>query len=205
MLLFVMIIDDNIDSETIWNALYHLCIDKNTSERIESYSGDLFRLSKSLQTWQVSKYSTNLRFVSSESLQIVRDYWRRYSSADNLKLSFVDNYNKAIKKVYDTYHRDINSTDTIATSTKQFWNHGTFASSADLPNPLFAYSDASSRFAVHQDSNPLAGFHLSISLAKLEPKSQFYQARPVGGSDLESAISSAKLQLQPGAMLFVAS
>lgn len=189
-----MIMDDNMDCETIWNALYHLRIDKTTSERIQSYSGELFRLSKSLQAWQASKYSTNLRVVNSETLQIVRDYWRQYSSADNLKSAFVDNYNQAIKKVYDGHHKDINSTDTIAASTKQFWNHGTFASSADLPNPLFAYSDASSSFAVHQGSNPLAGFHLSISLAKLESESQFYQARSVGSSDLESAISSAKLQ-----------
>jgi len=83
--------DDTMDFDTIWNAMYHLRIDNVTFERIESYSTDLFRLSKSLQTWKMSKYSKNLRFVNSESLQIVRDYWRWYSSEDNLKSSFVDN------------------------------------------------------------------------------------------------------------------
>jgi len=42
----------------------------------------------------------------------------------------------------------------------------------------------------------LAGFHLTTSVAKLAPDSVFYQPRPPGGSDLGSAISSAKLQFE---------
>ena len=196
MLLFVMIMEGTMEYEPIWDAMYHLRIDKATFERIQSYSADLFRLSESLQTWGASKYSKTLRFVNLESLEIVHEYWRRYSSVDNLASSSVDNYNNAIKKIYNRYHKDIDPTDTTSACSKQFWNTGTLSSSAALPNPLFAYSDASSRFAVHQDSNPLVGFHLTTSVAKLAPESPFYQPRSLGCSDLESAISSAKLQFE---------
>ena len=185
-----------MECESIWKAMYDLRVDKPTFERIQSYSVDLFHLSESLQTWEASKYSKNLRFVNSESLEIVRNYWRRYSSADNLKSSFIDNYNNAIRKIYETYHKDLKPTNMTAASTKKFWNSDTMASSAALPNPLFAYSDSSNHFAVHQDSNPLVGFHLTISVAKLAPESLFCQSRPLGSSDLESAISSAKLQFE---------
>ena len=191
-----MVKDGATDCENIWKAMYDLRIDKKTFGRIRFYSNELFHLSESLQLWELTTYSDNFRFVNSESLEIVRDYWRRYSSPDNLTSSFVDNYNKAIRKVYDTYHKDLEPTDTIAASTKHFWKSGTVASSTALPNPLFAYSDSGSRFALHQDSNPLAGFHLTTSVAKLAPESLFYQPRPRGSSDLESAISSAKLQFR---------
>src|SRR5271170_7001915 len=124
-LFFVMAMDGTMECESIWKAMYDLRIDKATFERIQSYSASLFHLSESLQTWEASKYSKNLRFINSESLEIVRDYWRRYSSADNRTSSFVHNYNNAIRKVYDAYHKDLKPTDAIAASTKQFWNSGT--------------------------------------------------------------------------------
>ena len=191
-----MVMDDIMDCESIWKAMYDLRVDKTTFERIQSNSDALFHLSESLQTWEASKYSKNLRFVNSESLDIVRDYWRRYSSADNLTSSFVDSYNKAIKKIYVEYHKNHRPTDTTAASTKQFWDSGNLPSSIALPNPLFAYSNAGSRFAVHEDSNPLVGFHLTMSVAKLARESLFYQPQSLDRSDLESAISSAKLQFE---------
>jgi len=193
MLFFVMIIDGSMDQDNLWNAMYSLRVDKSTFDQIQRYSADLVHLSESVETWRASIYWKFLRFYNSESLEIVRDFWRRYSSPENVASSFLHNYRNAIKKTYETYHKNIKPIHTLAASTKQFWKAGASASS-DLPNPLFTYSDTGSRFVVHPDSNPLAGFYLTSSVAEIADDSQFYQPRPPGITDLEAATGAAKFQ-----------
>ena len=188
-----MVMDGSIDQENLWKAMYNLRIDKSTFDNIHRYAVDLVHLSESVGTWRAGKYWKVLRFYNSESLEIVRDFWRRYSSPENVTSSFIHIYRNAIKNIYETYHKNIKPVDTLAASTKQFWKAGASVSS-DLPNPLFTYSDCGSRFAVHPDSNPLAGFYLTPSVAKIADDSQFYQPRPPGTTDLEAATESAKLQ-----------
>jgi hypothetical protein len=88
--------------------------------------------------------------LHSESVEAVREILYRYSSPDTLDPSFIDNYNNAIKTVYEKYHQASKPTDTLVASAKQFWKSGASASWSLLPNALFAYSDSSSRFAVHE-------------------------------------------------------
>jgi MYND finger len=169
--------------------------DKTTFDEIQRYAADLVHLSESLQTWQASEYSKNLRFYNSESLELVREFWGRYSSPNNLTSSFIHNYNNAIKKIYETYHKNVKSTDTIATTTKKFWASGAAASPAS-PNLLFAYTNSGSRFAVHPESNPMRGFHLTPAVAHLAPGSPLYQPHLPGSINLDRAISSAKMQFE---------
>jgi len=192
VLFFVMVMDGTMDQENLWNAMYNLRIEKSTFDQIQHCSAKLVQLSESAGTWRASKYWKFLRFYNPESLEIVRGFWRRYSSPENLTSSFKHNYNNAIKKIYEAYHKNTEPIDTLAASTKQFWKAGT----SDLPNPLFAYSDCGSHFTVHPDSNPLAGFYLDPSVANIARDSQFYQPRPPGITDLEAATGSAKFQFE---------
>jgi hypothetical protein len=159
VLLFRLLIDDrDTEPHTFWKMMFHLHIDEATFFNIKFSSRELVAVSGSLEDWECSRYSDVIRFYNSESLEAVREIWRRYSSLDTLDPSFINNYNNAINTVYEKYHKASKPTDTLAASTKQFWECSASASSSLLPNPLFAYSDQSSRFAVHPDSNPLAGF-----------------------------------------------
>jgi hypothetical protein len=112
-----MIMDGTMDHESLWNAMYALRVDKPTLDQIQRHSTQLIGLSESLQKWQAGKYSKTLRFYNSESLELVRDFWRRYASADNLTPSFLQNYNNAIKNIYETRHKNVKPIDTIAAST----------------------------------------------------------------------------------------
>jgi hypothetical protein len=196
MLFFIMVMQGATEPAMLWKAMFHLRIDKATFDHIKCYAEDLFALSESPQLWEMAAYSETLRFYNSESLEAVREIWRRYSSPDNTTASFIDNYNNAINKIYQTYHKDLKPTDTLAMSMKRFWESGASASPDKLPNPLFAYSNSRSRFAVDPDSNPLAGFPLTPAVAKLASDSPFYLRELQGSGTLELATTSAKLQFQ---------
>lgn len=176
--------------------MFHLRIDEATFDHIKHYAEHLFSLSASPRLWEIGAYSETLRFYNSESLEAVREIWRRYSSPDNTTASFIDNYNNAVKKVYETHHKDLEPKDTLAKSLKQFWKSGASASPDKLPNPLFASSGSGSLFAVDPDSNPLAGFPLTPAAAKLAPDSPFYLRESQGSGAVELATTSAKLQFQ---------
>jgi hypothetical protein len=199
VLLFRLLIHDRgTDPQTFWKMMFHLHVDEATFNDIKFYSHEQYNLAESLEYWKCGRYSDVIRFYNSESLEAVREIWRRYSSPDTLDPSFIKNYNNAIKKVYKTYHEASKplAADTLAASTKQFWKSGASPSSSLLPNPLFAYSESSSRFALHPDSNPLAGFPLNPSIAKLAPESPFFLGQHPGNTPLETATTSAKFQFQ---------
>jgi MYND finger len=196
MLFFVMVMTGATEPAMLWKSMFHLQIDKETFDHIKFYAEELFDLSSSPRLWEMCGYSDTLRFYNSESLEAVREIWRRYSSPDNTTASFIENYNNAIKKVYETHHKDVKPTDTLAMSMKRFWKSGASASPDKLPNPLFAYSRSGSRFAVDPDSNPLAGFPLTPAVAKLAPDSPFYLRGEQGSGTLEAATTSSKLQFQ---------
>jgi cellobiose-specific phosphotransferase system component IIB len=137
------------------SAMFSLFISKSVSELIKSHAKKLLALSKTSQTWNDSQYSKVIRIVNLETLELLRGYWVHYSNEENTTETFTNRYRDAVKKVINQYRQSppITFSEGVA---QLFWDKSTVQFHC---NPLFAYSDAAgSRFAVHKDTNFLAGF-----------------------------------------------
>jgi hypothetical protein len=182
----------------MWRVIHDFGIDASTFQLIHDHSEKLLALSNSIQSWNNSSYGNCLRIVNSETMNILRDYWTQYSNANNSAAAFVQEYTTAIKKVYERHYENVKPLDTLMAAAKTYWeNGGTLrAVSQSHCNPLFAYSDASgSRFSIHHETSPLAGFHLINAQYKLIPKSPLY-LNNLSHNGLGIAMQAAKMEFQ---------
>jgi hypothetical protein len=163
---------------------------------IRVQSEKLLALSASLESWNKGPYAACIRIVNTETIASLRRYWRNYSSPRNSTVTLTQKFNSAIEKVYNRYYRSVRPVDALTKSARILWDVSRDRCDHDPPcrfiNPLFAYSDcAGNRFAIHQDTSHLAGFHIVASYATLTPGT-LYDDRHVSG-DPEFEISYGAL------------
>jgi len=114
---------------------------------IEQQAKKLYRLFESARTWEESPYGNIFGIANSETIDILRQYWKNYSTyGENKK-----NYRRS-----------------TSTYPHEWWTYGTFDSEVGsrlVPkflNPLFGISDGSpDKLRLDKRGTPLAPFHLN--------------------------------------------
>ena len=190
-------------------------IDAKTLSVIRKHARSLAEHSKDMQTWTESAYDRVLRFVNTETLSAIREYWVKYCNYADPDRSHFFRFRSQCKVIYETAPsgfstqalqalarsfgpRLLNAMTITEYHTNHFWKTG----SADKPsrpqelqcNPMVVYSSSGGdRFALHYRTNPLTGFHLAASLTALERDSPFFSSH----SNLrEKVLVGAKLQFK---------
>ena len=144
---------------------------------IEFQSEDLLELS-SIHDWNNSIFGKFLRIANVETFQILRRYWRLYSTTSR---AHMEQFKAGVKKTYNRHYKNVQSTNTLMEVRKRFWEYGTITpglatSNRSYCNPLFMYSAAGgSQFSVNKNTSPLAGFH-GIPIISPTPESSSSQA-----------------------------
>src|SRR5436190_23755382 len=83
ILLFTLLFD-NIDTTEksrpdYWSIFYDMHIDTKTLSVIRKHAKSLVNVSQDMQTWTTSAYDRVLRLVNTETLSVLRDYWKKYA------------------------------------------------------------------------------------------------------------------------------
>jgi hypothetical protein len=221
ILLYTLLIDEpETHPKHLWSLYFDLYITAKTHEVIHKQSSKLAQFSSSMQIWNDSPYAKCFRMINKDTLATLKHIWEQYAPGSPDLLS---SHKAATKKLYDTYHRDLNSLGLTRSAGPQAMSLELSAKSADggdkawqrssgrywlrgtvdiedtvrpYYNPLFAYSGASgSTLAIRKDTNPLLGFHLITGLAQLTSDSPYSPESRTTGV-LKSSISAAKLEFR---------
>lgn len=155
---------DKVETSTIWDVFFDLYLDGPAFDLIKRQCGKLDRLFETLATWQSSSYGGVIRIANTETFNLLRQYWNKYSSSYNSSSQFKDKYRQRVEQTYEILVKEETHLPHLCpVGTVKYWKYGALEENHGYPhcNPLFFYSDgASSRFQLHKDTNPLSAFHL---------------------------------------------
>ncbi|KAJ6496758.1 hypothetical protein DFH09DRAFT_1204932 [Mycena vulgaris] len=188
VLLFTLI-HDGLQSTRIWDIFYHMKVDQDSFALIISQSKKLLQLSKNLDTWRTSCYSSFLQFCSTYTLSRVRHYLELYAQAESYSRAKHEHLFSSFTREFEFRDHDqtIFSADTARSAGpflmdvikilnehfRHYWKTGTVSrSTADITaacfiNPTFVHSESSTpslvgnRCATHYGTYPFQGFHLA--------------------------------------------
>ena len=154
--------------------------------------------------------------VNVETLNLLQQFWRKYSIYTNPSQSNYGQFEMDCKTVISRMEpllqtpwlarsfgpRVHESTPIAAHYTSKFWKSGTVDPRGEVQprqcNPLFVFSSfANDKFAIHWSTNPLCGFHLAPSITELAHESYLYHwNNDFGRIDGERAFESALITAQ---------
>ncbi|KAK3171305.1 hypothetical protein OEA41_003389 [Lepraria neglecta] len=228
VLAFTLLLDDATGSNvrSIWNIYYHLFLDNESLELLQSQSRKLHNLSTSIRSWHDSKYGRFLRVCDEGTLVRIREIWKSYSVDDmneDTKKSYRQRFKSDIQRAADkkadllgygpvmTGFRSaapvsIQSLEHLPKLYEQFWENGTTygdsnsLSKAPHPNPMFA-SLATDTYTLHYGTDPLLGFHLAIAYVPLVSASPL-RLETLGNSQEQKIVEAAQLQFEAWAKSF---
>jgi hypothetical protein len=182
-----MITDNELSDQVlsrIWNSFFHFFLDEKSYSFLIAQCQSLIAVSKSITTWNDSKYSKFIRVCNLNTLLELRRHWERYVQADQLssarKKRLKEMVLSAIKTTKASHHEGYSfypsrsagpyfhySTEPASQVFQHFWKTGITSlnpqdvSAATLVNPTFLYSLTGEGFALHYGTTPISPFHLA--------------------------------------------
>lgn len=211
--------DEDQDENSLWDIYYHTYLDNNTRELLRLQAKKLLGLSKTMGTWQQSKYGSQLAFCDSATLADVRKLWELYSVEDSaaeasrFKRRFEDELQKGkndkeskfsgtgivLTGFRSTIPAHITAIEDLGALHKRYWKHGSIKNdpktrgSAKHPNPMFLTLEDEA--TVHYGTDPLLSFHLATAYAPLHPDSPQF-SKTEGLPQLEKAVTTALIEFR---------
>ncbi|KAF8655051.1 hypothetical protein AX16_003252 [Volvariella volvacea WC 439] len=185
VILYTLLIDNEVPSPTIWNIMYHMKLDASSYDILVKQCQKLVDHAASLSTWKNCPYGRILRMTTSHTLSELSRYWGLYisskgwSQAKKKGLAQRIGDNKLGRGDYNlTGFRNAGPLFTFATKIvgehyRQYWKTGVTqpTDTDNLPyiNPTFAFSlSGGDGWPAHYGSDPLLSFHLAESLALMD-------------------------------------
>ncbi|KAF9782514.1 hypothetical protein BJ322DRAFT_225106 [Thelephora terrestris] len=192
VILLTMIIDmaSSDDLSKIWNAFYHLYLDSDSSAFLSSQCRKLSQLSSSIETWNQSQYGVFIRMCDVRTLSELRRHWdlcvayadsseSKGRHAAQVKLTVKETLRKYTDPVHLGTMRSagyywLNAFKIMPPSFTHFWKTGTTFTdrqeieNAKFLNPTFLFSAHDEGFAIDQESDPMAAFHLATAFKDKE-------------------------------------
>lgn len=225
MFLFTLLID-GINADSAWDIYFHLLISEGSKDGIEHQAQKLVSLSESIDQWRNGPYGSILKFHDAASLQQVRHIWSKYGSQQSKgRASFEVDLERSRELLRDRIglsDKQISegripmslsglrslapmtaaSTGEVSEAFVHFWKHGSFSKKPESsPNPLFFETICETK-PLHYGTDPLLGFHLATTLAKLSPSSPL---RPKKTRDhVQNVVEAAKTQFREWVAAFQA-
>ena len=204
----------------LWNIYYHLFLDKDSLNLVQTQSQKLYTLSTSIKCWHDSKYGTFLRFCDQGTLATIREIWMSYCTMElstDEKTSYDERFKSGIQKAKDAKFRftghgtvltGFRSAAPVVTRSlrdltelhEQFWDHGIMDRAPEVmtkakhPNPMFA-SLLTDTFTLHYGTDPLLGFNLATAYIPFVSGSPLY-LESSSNSHLPKAVRAARLQFR---------
>lgn len=193
-------------------------IDKKALDLLRRQSKKLYELSTTMDTWQQSKYGSQLRFCDSATLVDARKMWKFYSTEQKgAEVSrLIRRFEVALEKTKSmTADRGANSGTYIVTGirsaipahtgaledlsnlSKHYWKYkstelnASIRASAKHPNPAFLTLEDEG--TLHYGTDPLLGFHLATAYAPLRPDDPLFNQLK-GLPQLERVVAVARME-----------
>ncbi|KAK4446508.1 MYND finger [Podospora aff. communis PSN243] len=181
--------EEAVGSEQIWRIYYHQYLDSEDSELLLKQAEKLLGHSGSLTEWNGSVYGAVIRFVDDNTFSLIRDIWRRWSSAaakkddPRYKKQFESDRkasNEFKQKAWGPAGFSYSSAKAgapmfstmfgmLTQASETYWKIGLSdpkqSTSGLYPNPLFALAISAIRPLAFAD--PTLSFHLAPAHAKL--------------------------------------
>lgn len=179
----------------LWKLYYHVFIDRDTLTILQTQANKLLRYQASLTEWEKSPYRSLIRFCDSTTFAKVARIWRLYAVGWFDCPKFIE-IQESVKCQWDEAQRvhqqkEMQSgcpLDCITSSAplhlegrshtqrdyNNFWKSGTCLEGKDvslvlsIANPMFLSCQAK---ILHNNTDPLRGFHLSVGHVKLSEDS----------------------------------
>ncbi|EPQ57649.1 hypothetical protein GLOTRDRAFT_38812 [Gloeophyllum trabeum ATCC 11539] len=210
-ILLYVLIQENEPIEKIWNIYYHFFIDEASSNLLTRYCRALLRFSNTVEDWRMCKYGSWLKFLDSNTLSEVRQYWERYANFQDIDPSKDVKLRKHIKKMGASNNGNSGYLSTNIGSARsagpvwnkalasmselfrRYWSSGTTflhpdeVQAASFINPTFVYSLQGETFDPHYGTFPLQTFHTAAAFI---PNS----TRPETVDPMETLLQTAKAQ-----------
>lgn len=220
ILLLTLILDDtDAQHDTlIWNIYYHMRLDRASDDLLQAQAKKLIALSTTIESWQQSKYGTQLKICDTATLADARTMWSLYSSSrnDTGKTTIQKRLQAAVdiaKKTKDERQglvitgirsaspAHIHAFVDVDSLHQHFWKEGTtdvahkVVNKAELPNPMFLTVDDTS--TLHYGTDPLLGFHLAPAYMPLEPQSPLHVSKETNKyTQLQRVVDTARLEFK---------
>ncbi|KXJ90139.1 hypothetical protein Micbo1qcDRAFT_234774 [Microdochium bolleyi] len=213
--------------EVLWELFHDLFISEGARQAVSARADELLELTETggLEAWESSRYGGMLKFHGEDDLGKVRAVWKQYKDlstddttevlAASLKQSrdFRDaeageNLDKEIplSGLRSAAPVPLASTEIVTQAYRRFWDSGSISSRSDgrTANPLIAAalspSPTESRSAskiLSYASNPILGYHLGATFARLAPGSPLYlSGQDKSRNEFERILEAVKLQFR---------
>jgi hypothetical protein len=114
----------------LWSLFYDLYADENTFQLIVNQSAKLVQVSDSLSLWTESPYGSCLRMANAETLRLLNQYWKIYSSSHTSTIAFSEDFKFMVSRIFDDHLECSNQTDTTYEYSQHvefFWKYGTLS------------------------------------------------------------------------------
>ncbi|KAL1694464.1 hypothetical protein GGG16DRAFT_100478 [Schizophyllum commune] len=183
VLLLTLIIDtDKETNETIWDIFYHFRVSESTSTLLHRHCVKLLAASETAVKWIDSPYSQFIQPRTKHTLFGMRQFWSKYAQA---AAATAAQRQRMQATVAETLARNYPDAGGVASSMRSagvfwpvmlahglsvglyshYWKHGVVAGTAiadnNLINPTFYFTSSGSGFRLHDNSDPVLGFHLA--------------------------------------------
>ncbi|KAF5392995.1 hypothetical protein D9757_001149 [Collybiopsis confluens] len=177
VLLFTMIMDRNILSQTLWRIFFDVKLNHDTHTALVDHCKKLCRYSSSRKAWAESPYASFMKFSTVKSLEEVHRAWEFYVEMETLpddRRKFIrDAFSTRIEEAIKLNHFALSSRAAgplIETAHSVYAEHAKHyaatgisstrnAGSATLINPTFAYCFVGEGCNLHYLTSPLTPFH----------------------------------------------
>ncbi|KAI1210252.1 uncharacterized protein F4807DRAFT_74160 [Annulohypoxylon truncatum] len=188
VLLFTLLLD-GASADVAWDVYFHMRINEESKALITDQAQKIVSLSNSIEQWSRGRYGSMLTFCDANSLQQIRQVWIKYASLQSKnEISFKEDLERTRKLGKQVFGMSDGEPDIILTGLRsaaplslksvtdipkareRFWEHGTFAEHATIPNPMFS-ATLSTNTLLHYGTDPVLGFHLAAAIATLAPAS----------------------------------
>ena len=167
----------------MWNSFFHFFLDEQSHSFLIVQCRTLIEVSKSIATWNGSKYSKCLRMCNTNTLLELRRHWELYVQAGQLSSARKQRLKEVVlSSIRTTKSRHggfvfypcrsagpyfPQSLEPASQIFQHFWETGITSSSprdilaATLVNPTFIYSLTGEGFDLYYCTTPISPFHLA--------------------------------------------
>lgn len=199
-----------VEPQLLWNVYYHLFLDEESAQVLQSHIVRLVAASSTLKYWKESEFGKNFRFGTTSTLSSVRHIWHDY--LESLQRKDQDQYRADFETAlkHSNSYKDATIGSQVSgygmfltaapfgpqalgsvgmrIALDSWWEKGTTGpvpANTNIPNPLFA-ATLSKHSALAYGGRPILSYHLATANA------HFTEGSPLGSDrDRENASSLA--------------
>lgn len=199
-----------VEPQLFWNVYYHLFLDEESTQVLQSHLVRLVAASSSPKEWRESEFGQNFRFGTASTLSSVRRIWHSY--LDSVQRTDLDQYradfetalkhSKSYKDATLGSHVSEHGSFVAAaplgaqalaskgmrTALNSWWEKGTTGlvpANTNIPNPLFAVT-LSKHSVLAYGGRPILSYHLATASAHFTEESPL---QPDIGSENSSSLA----------------